>query len=171
MLPQSSNCPAERLFTEHNNWLRSWLFSRIGCRYLADDLLQDTFVRVIRRREQLRAVPLREPKAYLTTIAKGIVTDHWRRKDLEQAWLETLSLLPEETVPSPEIKLMLFETLVEIDQILETLKPNVRKAFLWSQLEGYSCRQIAEELGVSLSTAERYVAKSLRRCYDLRFSQ
>lgn len=165
----SSDCPAEKLFTEHNTWLRGWVRSRIDCRYQADDLVQDTFVRIVLRREQLLQQPLREPKAYLATIARGLLTDHWRRKELEQAWLETLRHLPEEVVPAPEVRLVLFETLTEIDQILETLKPAVRKAFILSQLEGYSCRQVAAQLGVSLATAERYVAQALRRCYDLRF--
>ncbi|OMH25987.1 sigma-70 family RNA polymerase sigma factor [Motiliproteus sp. MSK22-1] len=164
-----NDCPAEKLFIEHNSWLRCWLLSRLECSYQAEDLVQDTFVRVIRRREQLRHAPLYEPKAYLVTIARGLLTDHWRRKELEQAWKETLAHLPEEAVPSPEIRLALFEVLTEIDEILDTLKPSVRRAFIWSQLEGYSCRRIAEELDVSLSTAERYVAKALRRCYDLRF--
>jgi len=56
-----------------------------------------------------------------------------------------------------------------IDRILDALKPQVRKAFLWAQLEGLTCRQIAERLGVSLATAERYVAAALRHCYSLRF--
>lgn len=166
----SSHCLAEKLFSKHNTWLRNWLFSRLGCTDQADDFVKDTFMRVIRRREKLRKEPLKEPRAYLITIARGLLTDHWRRKEVEQAWHYTLSQLPMEEVPSPEISLTLLETLVEIDEILETLPPPVRKAFLWSQLEGYSCRQIACELEVSLSTAERYVAKALCRCYDLRYS-
>ncbi len=163
------DCPAEKLFVEHNSWLRGWLLSRIDCRYQADDLVQDTFVRVIKRREQLRQEPLREPKAYLATIARGLLTDHWRRKELEQAWQETLAHLPEDVIPSPELRLEMFQTLTEIDLILEAFKPPVRKAFILAQLEGYTCRQIAQELDVSLATAERYVAKVLRRCYDLQF--
>ena len=124
----TSGCQTTKLFTEHNTWLRRWLYSRLGCNYQADDLLQDTFVRVIKRREQLRDEVIREPKAYLATIARGLITDYWRREDLEKAWKETLALLPEESVPSPEIRLSLFETLIEIDQILETLKPQVRQA-------------------------------------------
>lgn len=164
-----TGCPAEKLYTEHNTWLRYWLCSRLGCSHQAEDLAQDTFVRVVRRREQLQSQPLREPKAFLATVARGLLTDHWRRKELEEAWKEALANLAEEAAPSPEVSLALLETLTEIDQMLETLKPIVRRAFLLAQLEGYSCRQIAEELCISLATAERYVAKALRRCYDFRF--
>ena len=53
--------------------------------------------------------------------------------------------------------------------MLDALKPKVRTAFLWAQLEGLTCPQIAGRLGVSLSTAERYVSTALRHCYTVRF--
>ena len=165
----ANTCLVERLYTEHNLWLRDWFRSRLGCSYQAADLAQDTFIRVMRRREYLQKHSLQEPKAYLTTIARGLLIDYWRRRELEMAWQETLASLPPEAMPSPELHLSLFEMLTEIDQMLDTLKPAVRKAFLLSQLEGYSCRQVGDILGVSLATAERYVAKALRRCYDFRY--
>lgn len=58
---------------------------------------------------------------------------------------------------------------VALDCALDTLPAAVRQAFLWAQLEGLTCPQIAKRLGVSLATAERYVAKGLRRCYEQRF--
>jgi DNA-directed RNA polymerase specialized sigma24 family protein len=47
----------------------------------------------------------------------------------------------------------------------------VRRAFLWARLEGLTCPEIAERLGVSLATAERYIATALRHCYALHFSE
>jgi RNA polymerase sigma-70 factor (ECF subfamily) len=65
--------------------------------------------------------------------------------------------------------MIFLEALIDIDRMLDSLKPAVRNAFLWAQLEGLTCPQIAERLGVSLATAERYVAKALRSCYALQF--
>ena len=92
------------------------------------------------------------------------------RRELERAWLETLAAMPEAQAPSPETRLLCLEVLVQIDRLLDALKPAVRQAFLWAQLEGLTCREIGERLGVSLATAERYVAQGLRRCYDLRYA-
>ena len=159
------------LYRDHHPWLLGWLRRKLGCPDEAADLAQDTFVRLLRRREYLQNNPLHAPKAYIATIARGLVVDHWRRRELESAWQETLANLPQAEVVSPEMRLCLFETLDEIDQMLSTLKPAVRRAFLLAQLEGYSCRQVAESLNVSLATAERYVAKALRRCYEFQFAQ
>lgn len=156
------------LYSDHNGWLQGWLRRKLGNAFDAADLAQDVFMRLLARPT---VAEVREPRAYLSTIAHGLVVDHWRRRELERAWLETLAHLPKAEAPSPESRLLFLETLIEIDRMLDQLKPQVRKAFLWAQLEGLTCPQIAERLGVSLATAERHIAAALRRCYAVRFDQ
>ncbi|MEM7563652.1 MAG: sigma-70 family RNA polymerase sigma factor [Pseudomonadota bacterium] len=157
----------DNLYRDHHGWLKAWLSQGSNCSETAADLAQDTFVRLLQR--NLDGIAVREPRAYLKCIARGLLIDYWRRRDLEIAWQETLANLPQGEAVSPEVSAVLFETLKEIDQMLSCLKPVVRRAFLLAQLEGYSCRQVAETLNVSLSTAERYVAKALRRCYEFHY--
>ncbi|MFO6419037.1 sigma-70 family RNA polymerase sigma factor [Hylemonella sp. W303a] len=155
------------LYSEHHPWLQGWLRRKLGGdTFDAADLAQDVFMRLLLRREPAQA---REPRAFLATIAHGLVVEHWRRRELELAWLETLAALPEPQAPSPETRLVLLEALIEIDRVLDTLKPPVRSAFLLAQLDGLTCPQIATRLGVSLATVERYIAKALRACYALHF--
>lgn len=156
------------LFLNHHAWLRSWLIRKTGNTFDAADLAQDVFVRVLTRQNNQ---VLGEPRAYLSAIAKNLMVDHWRRRALERAWLETLAAMPEAEAPAPEQRLVFLETLIEIDKVLDALKPPVRKAFLLAQLDGYTCPQIADCLQVSLATAERYVARGLRECYAIRFEQ
>ncbi|CUJ35518.1 MULTISPECIES: sigma-70 family RNA polymerase sigma factor [Achromobacter] len=155
------------LYTHHYSWLRTWLVRKLDNAFDAADLAQDVFVRLLARRDRAAVMAMREPRAYLRTIAHGLVVDHWRRRDLEQAWLEALAAQPEAWAPSPELRLELLEALIQIDRMLDTLKPLARKAFLLAQLEGLSCPKIAARLGVSLATAERYVAQGLRACLAL----
>ena len=154
------------LYLAHHSWLQGWLRQRLNDSADAADLAQDTFVRVLQRRQ---SVPLNEPRAYLRTVARGLVIDLWRRRDIERAWLETVQQLPEQQVPGPEIHLQVIETLIAIDTLLDALPAVVREAFLLAQLEGLTCPRIAERLGVSVSTVERYLAKALQHCYRLTF--
>lgn len=156
----------ETLYTEHHPWLQGWLRRRLDNACDASDLAQDVFMKLLRRGEPVQA---RAPRAFLATVAKGLVVEHWRRRELETAWLETLATLPEAQAPSPEIRLVFLETLLEIDRLLDAMKPAVREAFLLAQLDGLTCPQIALRLGISLSTVERYLAKALRSCYALQF--
>lgn len=154
------------LYQDHHGWLKTWLRYKLGNAFDAADLAQDVFMRLLARQEPVAA---REPKAFLSTIARRLVIEHWRRRELEQAWLETLAALPEAEAPSPESRALFLEALLEIDAVLDELKPAVRSAFLLAQLDGLTCPQIARELGVSLATVERYLARALRACYAVRF--
>lgn len=133
----------------------------MGNQFDAADLAQDTFMRVLLSGDVDK---LHEPRAFLTTVASGLVSNFYRRKKLEQAYLDALMQLPEAVMPSPEVKAMMLETLVEIDGLLEGLSYNVRKAFLLSQLDGLSQAEIALELGVSISTVKRYIVQAIQQC-------
>lgn len=149
------------LYNDHHGWLLSWLHRKLDCPHLATDLTHDTFLRVIIRQS---SPDYREPKAYLTTIARGLLIDHWRRQDVERAWLETLSALPESLVSSPEDHMLILEALFQVDQLLNTLKPKVREAFLLSQLDGLTYSQIAERLGVGERMVKKYMAQAMLAC-------
>jgi len=163
----SNRSHVDTLYNSHHDWLQGWLLRKIGNVFDAADLAQDVFVRLLHR----KVADIREPRTYLGTIANGLVIDFWRRRELELAWLETLAHIPEAHTPSPESRLQFLQTLMEIDRMLDTLKPRVRTAFLLAQLDGLTCVQIAERIGMSVATVERYIGQALRRCYELQFGQ
>lgn len=150
------------LYSDHHRWLLGWLRKKLGCTYRAADLAHDTFMRLLAREE---AVVIQEPRAFLTTVAQRVLANHWRREQLERAYLEALAQLPEALAPSPEECAIVLETLVEIDQLLGDLPVRVKRAFLYAQLDGMSQTEIAGELGVSVSTVKRYLVKAGTQCY------
>lgn len=149
------------IYRAHHGWLHGWLRRQTGCGERAADLVQDTFLRLLRRREFL---PPGEPRAYLTTVAHGLLVDFWRRQALERAWLEALSSLPEPCSPSPEDKALALEALMQVDAMLDRLKPHVREAFLLSQLDGLTYREIGERLEVSERMVKKYMAEAMLNC-------
>lgn len=70
------------LYCDHHGWLQGWLRKRLGNAFDAADLTQDTFVRVIKARS---ALDIREPRPYLSMIAKGLLIDLFRRRSLEHS--------------------------------------------------------------------------------------
>lgn len=151
------------LYSEQYGWLHAWLRKKLSCTHQAADLAHDAFLQILRRPETL--VDVREPRAYLTTIARRLVFETWRRRDLEQAYLAELSALPESVVPSPEDQALVLETLLAIDQLLNGLSHKARSAFLMSQLDGMTYKEIAAELNVSSSRVRQYMAQALTCCY------
>lgn len=49
-----------------------------------------------------------------------------------------------------------------LEQALAQLPLKCRQAYVWHRLEGYSQREIAERLGVSLNSVERYIMRALQ---------
>lgn len=152
------------LYSNHHGWLHGWLRKKLGNACDAADLAQDTFLRVLAKRE---TPDVREPRAYLSTIAKGLVADFFRRQDLEKAYLDVLASLPEAQVPSPESRAIVLEALTAIDAMLDGMKPLVRRAFILSQLEGLTYDEIAQQLGVTKRTVSNYMCKAIEHCYLL----
>lgn len=158
-----------QLYSEHHGWLRGWLRSQLSTAADAADLAHDTFVRLLQRRE---TPPLSTPRAFLRTVARGLVIDHWRREELRRAYLEALAHLPEAQAPDVETREVLLELLERIDRLLDGLKPKVRQAFVLVQCEGLSHKEAAAaRLGISLRSVERHVADALYHCYVLRYEQ
>ena len=151
----------EALYRAHHPWLLGRLQRRLSNSADAEDVSAETFVQVV---AQGGAADIREPKAFLTTIAKRVLFHLWRRQDLERAYLQTLMHLPEACTLSAEESALLVEAIAQIDQALDSLPLPVKTAFLHSRLDGLSYPEIAVQLGVSLATVERYMKRALLQC-------
>ena len=156
--------PVAELYTDHHSWLHAWLRRKLGCTHRAADLAHDTFLRLLYRDEP---IPFQEPRAYLTTIARNLVADHWRRQELERAWLEALAARPEPVSPSPEERLLILDTLRRIDRCLGELPALTRRIFLRSQLDGQVYADIAAELDISLPTVKRHMSRAFLACLSV----
>lgn len=154
-----------RLYIDHQGWLNGWLRRQLGCSQKAADLAQDTFVRVLTKEQGLETI--REPRAYLHTIARGLLINYWRRRQIEQAYLDAISLQPEAVAPSPESQALVIEMLLQVDAMLARLPHKVRQAFILSQLQGMTYAAIAVEIGVSERMIKKYMAQAMLHCLML----
>lgn len=153
------------LYQDHRRWLLGWLRGRTGCGEKAADLLQDTFVRVLRAPEG--ALDALQPRAYLVTVAGRLLSNHFRRASLEQAWLATLRTLPEASIPGEEERRIVLETLQQVDAALDALPARARRSFLLSQLEGLTYAEIAARTGVHVRTIKRDMALAFLQLLQL----
>ncbi|AYF47877.1 RNA polymerase subunit sigma [Pseudomonas fluorescens] len=149
------------LYDDNHRWLRAWLYRQLKCPQDAADLTQDTFIRVLDARQLTQ---LEEPRAFLSTVARRLLFSFWRRKRLEQSYLESLALLPECYSPSEEDLALVREALESIDRLLNGLPARVRQIFILSRLEGLTQPLIAQQLNVSLATVERDLRRAFLHC-------
>lgn len=156
---------AEELYRHHHRWLIDWLGRRMGSCADAADIAQDTFTRLWAGGQDLGDV--REPRAFLTVVAKRLLVNRRERQVLERTYLAALRELPEAFAPSAEERTLMLETLLELDIMLDSLPSQVRRAFLLAQLDGLGYEQIASTLQVSVRTITRYMSQAYTRCLSV----
>jgi RNA polymerase sigma-70 factor (ECF subfamily) len=164
-LGDTSHPHLSALYSDHYGWLHGWLRRKLSCTYQAADLAQDTFVRILASRDALAGV--REPRAYLTTVAKRLLIDLSRRQRIEQSYLAELTLAMDgmEGTPPPERLLVAVEALTQIDAALQGLAHKPRMAFLMHYLDGDTHAAIAAALGVSDRMVRKYLVEALVHCH------
>nr|WP_255263469.1 sigma-70 family RNA polymerase sigma factor [Pseudomonas aegrilactucae] len=150
-------------FSDHHRWLLQHIQKRLRNRADAEDTAAEAFCQLLVARVDPDSIE--QPRAFLSTIARRLIFDRHRRRQLENAYLERLSSLPEQLAPSPEEQLLLVEALVAIDRALAGLPAIVKAAFLYSQLDGLSYVEIGRKLELSERTVSRYMKQALRQCY------
>ena len=150
-------------FSDHHRWLLQHIQKRLRNRADAEDTAAEAFCQLLVARVDPDSI--QQPRAFLSTIARRLIFDRHRRRQLENAYLERLSSLPEQVAPSPEEQLLLVEALVAIDRALTGLPAVVKAAFLYSQLHGLSYVEIGRKLALSERTVSRYMKQALRQCY------
>lgn len=153
------------LYRDHHGWLHAVLRRKLGCTHTAADLVHDTFLRVLSGRQRMD--DLREPRAWLSAIARHILFDYWRRQEVERAYRDSLAALPEAVAPSPEQGQLILEALLQVDAVLRRLPSKVRQAFLLSQLDGLNYAEIAVQLGTAEITVKRYMRTAFIACMSV----
>ncbi|EHK63298.1 sigma-70 family RNA polymerase sigma factor [Achromobacter arsenitoxydans] len=155
----------ESLYGNHHGWLLAWVNWRLGNAADAADLAHDAFVRLLTR--PCHFDNPRQARTYLRKMANGMCVDLWRRRDLEQAWLDVLAAQPEPTVSSAEDQAMVLEALGEIDAMLRELPPKTAHAFVMAVACEMTDQEVADVLKVSSRTVRTYVAQAMLCCMKL----
>ena len=150
----------ERLYEEHAAALLSFLALRTGDRALAEDLLADTFERVLRKRRTFDRRRGSE-KAWLYSIALNLLRDHARRSTVERGATERIGF--ERGTEAHDRNLGQVEDRDVVGQVLGVLSAEEREAVALRFGADLTVPEIAELTGNSLTTMEGRVYRALRK--------
>lgn len=160
--PFKNSLNVEHLYAEHHAWIHGWLRRRLGNAFDAADLAHDAFVRLLVSPRHFETAP--EARVYLRAMANGLCVDLWRRREIEQAWLDTLAAWPAQAVPSAEHQAMVLQALREVDALLRSLPPKAARAFVLVMACRMTHQEAAAELGVSSRMVGNYIAQAMLHC-------
>ena len=150
------------LFHRYRNELTRRLVGMVKSRETAADLVQETYLRLLRCGEELI---VEQPRALLHRIAGNLAIDHLRKaKNAVHAAdaMDAAMAVPCQA-PSPERELLGKQRLRIFLQVIEGLPPRSREAFVLCRVYGYSYQEIAARLNISESGVEKLLLRALDR--------
>jgi RNA polymerase sigma-70 factor (ECF subfamily) len=153
----------QRLFEAHRDGVFRLLYRLAGNRHDAEDLTQDTFVRLWRKRAQFRGDGSVE--GYLRRIAYRTFLNARPRLAKGRGVAEDVEPVdtnsdPSENASRADLKRYL---LANVRRAVDDLPPSWRDPFVLFRYEGLKLREIAETLGITPKAAEIRVARALER--------
>ena len=142
----------------HEPMLRAWLSRRRLGGMDVDDIIQETYSRLMTA-ESVQHV--HDARTYTFQVAGSVVIDHLRRmKVVSIASVPDLDIL--EVVsddPSPERQVIDRDELHRLAGMIARLPGRVREVFTLRRVYGLSQREVAEKMGIAESTVEKHMAR------------
>ena len=136
------------LVENHRRFL-AFLERRVGSREVAEDILQEAFVRGLARADQLRDEE--SAIAWFYRSLRNALVDHWRKKGTEKRIFDDS---PSDATTEPAVDPELMRTACEcVTPLLDTLKPEYATALRRVDVDGMSVQDFAREADVTPNNA------------------
>jgi RNA polymerase sigma factor (sigma-70 family) len=155
--------PVLRSFLRHESFLKRFIRRYLPQQEDVDEVMQESFLRAYTA-ECSR--PIERPKSFLFQIARNEALDRLRRKSHQITdYIDDLASLdvPEDG-PGVDEQVEHRQRVALFCEAVATLPVQCRKAFLLRKVYGLSHREVADELGIAVSTVEKHQATALQRC-------
>lgn len=156
---QGDEIAFEQLFRQYKNKLYSFILHLSGSATIAEDVLQDVFLKIWRDRDQLTGID--NFNAYLYRMAQNTAINVLRRQSREALLLNEVQRLAPERVQGDEL-LAAKEVQTALQQAINNLPPQQRKVYQLGQEQGLTYEQIAGSLGISTSTVRNHMVQALK---------
>lgn len=147
-----SEAALEALYRRHARAIHGHVYRMTGNRALAEDLTQETFLKLLSFRARID--PERPLRPWLKRVAANAVIDHLRR-DSRLTELGDEHAMPEDTRQG--------EDAILLEDALRRLPPLTRTVIWMHEIEGWSHREIADRFGYTESWSKSLVSRGLKR--------
>lgn len=157
------------LFVSRRRELVAYARAIIGDQGLAEDIVQDAYIRLDRaEKSRPEGETLEGPVGYLFRVVRNLAIDRRRKLGRESSYMipgeaaDTARIAGDQ--PSPETTVIARDELRRLNAALAELPERSRIALEMYRLGGYRFTEIAAYLGVSVGTAHSLVVNALAHC-------
>ncbi|MCL3779222.1 RNA polymerase sigma-70 factor [Prolixibacteraceae bacterium JC049] len=156
-LKKSDKVLFDALFDKHYKSLCSYAYTLVRDYSVAEDLVQDLFVRIWHRRSELKIADIHGGYLFKAVYAKCLdVLKHDEVKKRYEQELKSGTLLEfDESISQ-------FELSEKLKTIIEKLPVRRKEIFFMSKIHGMTYKEIAEELDISVNTVDTQLRRTLQ---------
>ena len=161
------------LIQRHQSKIYGFIYSKLSDRDIADDIFQDTFIKVIKT---LKSNSYNEEGKFLPwvmRISHNLIIDHYRRNKKMPMFRETeefsIFSIMSDNVPNIESQLITSQVENDLRKLIEELPVDQKEVLMMRMYQDLSFKEISELTGVSINTAlgrMRYAIMNLRKVID-----
>ncbi len=142
----------ESIWKKYHHKLHQFIETRVSDSFVADDILQDTFLKVHSKIDSLKDSD--KLQSWIYQITRNAIIDYYRsHKSLELP--DTLISI--ETSPSDQARMEITSCL---EPMIHCLPEPYREAIILADLKGFTQKEIAEQADISLSGAKSRVQRA-----------
>jgi RNA polymerase sigma-70 factor (ECF subfamily) len=163
-----------RLYDTHRAAVHAYFTGRTGDRWLAADLMQETFLRAWRRLPELAALPADRQRAWLFTVARNLSIDEHRQAHTRAATDAALRAEPTSPAGPASTSVIAAERMAVVAETIKRLPEPQRITLTMAAAGGLTSAEIAAALGIPpgtvryrLSLARRTLAQALNTYDDV----
>jgi RNA polymerase sigma-70 factor (family 1) len=150
-----------RVFDEWYKPVRNFIYYRCGDMDLAEDLVQDSFVKLWENRDRLDRTTM---KAYLYKIAQNNTINYRKRQQLFFKFQRKGTT--DRDFDTPEKLAEIAEYEQKLQTVIAMLPDGGREVFLMNRLEDLTYQEIADRLNLSVKAIEKRMSKVLKIVRD-----
>jgi RNA polymerase sigma-70 factor, ECF subfamily len=151
----------EDAFRTYAPALCAFAFRYVGSRAVAEDLVQDLFLTIWRKREELDITGA--VGSYLYTATRNRALNHLQREQAGERFRVALLERLDASMSAGEEEML---TTMEMQRALDELPERCGLIFRLSRQEGMTYAEIAASLGLSVKTVETQMGRALKRLRD-----
>lgn len=166
---EGSTIAFQHLFDLYRNKIYSLGMYLTRSEFLAEEIVQDVFMKVWENREQLAGIQYFN--AWLRTVAKNTCCNYLRTMALEKLAMNQLAANTATETASSENEVIARQYEQIIDAAIQQLPAQQKKVYLLSRKAFKKQEEIAHELNISVYTVKEYMKlaqRSIRRYLENR---
>jgi RNA polymerase sigma factor (sigma-70 family) len=147
------------LYRDHSVRLRRFFRGR-GSAWNADDLVQETFVRVAAATARA-PVSIEQPRAYVNQVAQNLLREQARFATRRSTALHVSEDDVQLSGTDPIAQLEARDMLKRLEASMAKMTPATREIFMAHRIDGYTYAEISSRTGRSVKSVEKHIAKAI----------